>query len=551
MLNRPVYIRRLIYLILLALLVAVVPVLVGEDGVSAQDSPNQDLPWWSDRVFYEVFVRSFYDSDGDGIGDLRGLIEKLDYLNDGDPTTTDDLGVTGIWLMPIMQSPSYHGYDVVDYYTIEEDYGTNADFIELMNEAHARGIAVIVDLVLNHTSSQHPWFKAWRTGDEAYAGWYVSQPYEPTFRAPWGADVWHPAGDGRYYYALFWSEMPDLNYRTPNVTAQMEDVSRFWLEEMGADGFRLDAIKYLFEDGRELEHTEETFAWLEGYHDFVHEVEPDTLMVGEVWDSTPRITPYIGNKVDIAFDFDFATAILTAARGGNANSVGFTLSRLVRSYPPGQFATFLTNHDQNRVMNELNEDENAAKVAASLMLTSPGVPFVYYGEEIGMVGRKPDERIRTPMQWDDTQGGGFTTGSAWEPFSENMNTNTVAGMESDPDSLLNHYRALIHLRNDHAALRTGETVILKGGNLTVYAALRYTDDETLLIVVNLGKEAVTDYALTTSMGPLTGEINADMIFGDVGAGEAVAPVINDMGGFEGYKPFESLPPQSSFVIALR
>lgn len=177
-------------MILLAAL-PTLPVPPGGGGALAQDD---DLPWWNDRVFYEVFVRSFCDSDGDGIGDLRGVIEKLDYLNDGDPATTDDLGVTGIWLMPIMQSPSYHGYDVVDYYTVEDDYGTNEDFRALMDEAHARGIAVIVDLVLNHTSSQNPWFKAWRSGDEYYANWYVSQPYEPTFRSSSGADVWHPGG---------------------------------------------------------------------------------------------------------------------------------------------------------------------------------------------------------------------------------------------------------------------------------------------------------------------------------------------------------------------
>lgn len=328
----------------------------------------------------------------------------------------------------------------------------------------------------------------------------------------------------------------------------MEDVTRFWLEDMGADGFRLDALKYLIENGRELEHTEATLAWLEGYHDFVHQIEPDALMVGEIWDSTPAIVPYVGDKVDIAFDFDFAAAILTGARGGNANSVGFTLSRLVRSYPPGQFATFLTNHDQNRVMNELNADENAVKVAATVLLTSPGVPFIYYGEEIGMEGRKPDERIRTPMQWDDVQGGGFTSGQAWEPFSDNLNTNTVAAMDDDPGSLLNHYRALIHLRNDHAALRTGETALLKGGNLNVYAVLRYTEDETLVVVVNLGTETVTDYALETSLGPFTGEVEASVLFG---VGEVSAPAINDTGGFEDYRPLESLPPQSSFVIALR
>ena len=153
----------------------------------AAPAPVGDLPWWNDRVFYEVFVRSFYDSDGDGIGDLRGLIEKLDYLNDGDPATTDDLGVTGLWLMPIAQSPSYHGYDVTDYYTIEEDYGTNQDFLDLMDAAHARGMVVIVDLVLNHTSSEHPWFVASRAGDPEYADWYIWSDDPPDYARALGS----------------------------------------------------------------------------------------------------------------------------------------------------------------------------------------------------------------------------------------------------------------------------------------------------------------------------------------------------------------------------
>ncbi len=166
-------------------------------------APQEDLPWWNDRVFYEIFVRSFYDSDGDGIGDLRGVIEKLDYLNDGDPTTTTDLGITGIWLMPVAQSPSYHGYDVTDYYTIEEDYGTNEDFQELIQAAHDRGIAVIVDLVLNHTSSQHPWFIASEEGDPQFADWYIWSDDPPAYKGPWGQNVWHKRGD-RYFFGLFW-----------------------------------------------------------------------------------------------------------------------------------------------------------------------------------------------------------------------------------------------------------------------------------------------------------------------------------------------------------
>ncbi|MBE9472169.1 MAG: alpha-amylase, partial [Chloroflexi bacterium] len=195
--------------------------------------------WWNDAIFYEIFVRSFYDSDGDGVGDLNGLIEKLDYLNDGDPATTDDLGVTGLWLMPISQSPSYHGYDVADYLTVDDEYGTNEDFRRLMEEAHKRDIRVIVDLVLNHTSSQHPWFQSARDDvDSPYRDFYVWSEENPGYKSPWGGQVWHRTSSG-YYYGIFWEGMPDLNYDNPAVTTEMEEVIRFWLEDMGADGFRL------------------------------------------------------------------------------------------------------------------------------------------------------------------------------------------------------------------------------------------------------------------------------------------------------------------------
>ena len=203
------------------------------------------LPWWNDTVFYEIFVRSFADSTtgplaGDGIGDLQGIIEKLDYLQ--------GLGVRGIWLTPIMVSPSYHGYDVADYYTVKPEYGANADFTRLMAEAHRRGIRIIVDLVLNHTSNQHSWFQEAQKLDSPYRDWYIWAAEDPGYRGPWGQQVWHALAN-QWYYGMFTAEMPDLNYRTPAVTEAMHKVAGYWLTEMGADGFRLDAVRYLAEDG--------------------------------------------------------------------------------------------------------------------------------------------------------------------------------------------------------------------------------------------------------------------------------------------------------------
>ncbi len=209
-----------------------------------------DTHWWNDAVFYEIFVRSFYDSNGDGIGDFKGLMDKLDYLNDGDPDTHDDLGITGIWLMPIMKSPSYHGYDIQDYNATEPDYGSMQDFENFLEAAHQRGIKVIIDMVMNHSSNQHPWFTQSANNTGGYRDWYVWSPANPGFLGPWGQTVWFPRG-GNYYYGLFGSGLPDINYRDTALKNAMFDVVNFWLDK-GVDGFRLDAIKYLVEDGTDV-----------------------------------------------------------------------------------------------------------------------------------------------------------------------------------------------------------------------------------------------------------------------------------------------------------
>src|SRR5574341_1386720 len=278
------------------------PVTASSPSVTASATAITPSSWWNDRIFYEVFVRSFYDSDGDGIGDLQGLISRLDYLNDGDPSTTSDLGVTGLWLMPVMESPSYHGYDASDYYQIEQDYGSNEDFQQFVDEAHRRGMVVIIDMMLNHTSNLHSWFLDSQTPGSEHEDWYIWRTDDPGYLGPWGEQVWHPLGD-RYYYGIFWSGMPDLNYENPEVTAAMQDVARFWLEDMGVDGFRLDAVRHLIEDGQTQANTAQTHEWLEGFFAYVKSVNPDDLLVGEVWDSQVAIRPYIGGQLEIEFEF--------------------------------------------------------------------------------------------------------------------------------------------------------------------------------------------------------------------------------------------------------
>lgn len=522
--------------------------------VTAQDATQEPAPsstWWDQTVWYEIFVRSFYDSNGDGIGDLKGVTEKLDYLNDGDPQTTTDLGITGIWLMPITSAASYHGYDTLDYYAIEPDYGTLDDLKQLISEAHKRGIRVIMDLVLNHTGSGSEWFQKSADGDPQYADWYVWSDTDPKTKGPWGQTVWYPK-NGRYYYAAFWSEMPDLNYNNPAVRDEAFKIADYWLD-VGVDGFRLDAVKYIIEEevkGRLLmEDAPANRAFLADFRTHVKEHNPNAFIVGEIWDSSAVISRYMDDQsVDVAFEFDLSGAMLSAARATTKRDLERLQKSLQRKYGT-QIALFLTNHDQTRLMTVLNGDVNRNKVAASLLLTLPGTPFVYYGEEIGMVGDKPDELLRTPMQWDTTITGGFTTGRPWQRLQMGYRQVNVGDEEADPESLLNFYRSLIHLRNDHPALQSAGMVAMDQSHPFVYAYVRYEGDDRLLVLINLDDQPVENYKLTLNEGPLAGVTQAEVIFGDLPS--PALPTITEAGGFTDYVPWPSLPPFSTTIVALK
>jgi len=506
--------------------------------------PRGDLPWWNDRVFYEIFVRSFKDSDGDGIGDFSGLTASLDYLNDGDPTSTDDLGITGIWLMPIFPSPSYHGYDVTDYRAVNPEYGTMDQFTAFLDAAHERGIAVLIDLVINHTSVDHPWFAASAEGDPAYADWYVWSDVDPGATAPWGAPAWH-ALDDRYYFGLFWEGMPDLNLESPDVTVELRDIARFWIEDVGVDGFRLDAARHLIEDGDIVADTRATVAWLEGFSDYVHSIDSDALVLGEVWSSTSVASGYVPDALDLVFDFDIPAAGARSVELGEASFFEDALGIAQAAYAPLQYATFLTNHDMDRIMSNAGGSVPLAKLAATWLLTSAGIPFVYYGEEVGLQGVKPDERIRTPMPWNpDPPGLGFTTGTPWEPVFEGYETFNVLDETIDPDSLLSHYRKLINYRTDSTALRRGDLLPVQTNDSAVTSYLRSVGDDHVLVVLNLGAEHAINVQLTLESGPLDGYQGVTAIVGP----PAHAPSITASGGFDGYRPLESIPPLGFLVL---
>ena len=493
-------------------------------------------PWWNDTVFYEIFVRSYADSNGDGVGDLNGLISKLDYLK--------NLGITGLWLMPIHPSPSYHGYDVTDYYGVNPQYGTADDFKRLMSEAHARGIRVIIDLVLNHTSIEHPWFQAALDPKSPFREWYVWSQTDP------GQSGWHRAPTGDYYYGYFWEGMPDLNYRAPAVTEQMNDIVRFWLNDMGVDGFRLDAAKYLIEDGTSIQNTDATHQWYKNFRPVYTALKPQAMTIGEVWDVAPTAASYAqGDQLDLTFNFDLAQAFILAARTGRAEEAVKALNIGLNNFKPLQFGTFLTNHDQNRVMSQIGANLDKAKVGALLYLTAPGVPFVYYGEEIGLSGKKPDEDLRTPMQWSNEANGGFTTGTPWRAVNADYAERNVSTQIDNPASLLSLYRTLIRLRGQHAALRVGDFTAIKASNASVFASLRVSKEEAVLIIINLGKDPVSDVTLTLDKSSLAaGEYRGALLLGD---GPIAKLSVTATGGFAQYQPLSSLPGFSGVIVQLQ
>lgn len=475
---------------------------------------SAERAWWHDAVFYEVFVRSFADSaDGplanDGVGDFRGLTARLDYLNDGDPATTTDLGINALWLMPIAESPSYHGYDVVDYKAVDQEYGTAADFKAFTDACHERGIRVVVDLVLNHSSSRHPWFvEALADPDSPKRDWFTWSDTDPGYRGPWGQQVWHPTerdGSGPFYYGCFYRGMPDLNVTNADLTAELYAIARFWIEDMGVDGFRLDAIKHLIEDGPVQENTQATIDWLEDFQAYCKSLKPDFFSVGEVWSSTDQVKRYIPGAVDTAFEFDLAQAIIDAVNTADASGLEDRLKTVMNAYDT-PVATFLTNHDQARLMTQLGGHPGKARAAAALLMTLPGVPFLYYGEEIGHTGAKPDPNIRTPMQW-DADGTGFTAGTPWRPTQPDAARVNVADQFTRPGSLLEHYRSLIDLRTGNRAIRNGSTVVLDPPEPALVAFIRRDESGNgVLVVVNTGDESIGLYAVPmvrpVAAGPL-------------------------------------------------
>ncbi|MBD8874382.1 alpha-amylase family glycosyl hydrolase [Rhodanobacter sp. DHB23] len=444
--------RRLALLLSVALLPPTLAATPAATGKAAQ-APSD--------TYYEIFVRSWYDTNGDGIGDLNGVTAKLDYLK--------SLGVDGIWLMPVNPSPSYHGYDITDYEAINPQYGTMADFERLLQEAHKRGIKVVLDLVINHTSDQSPWFKAAQDPHSPYRAWYEWATPATDLKqiSATGGALWHAAAggqpaSGQHYLGVFTAEMPDLNYDNPAVRAEMVKVGRFWLDK-GVDGFRLDAAQHIYDDSESDMDSpvalQKNLAWWHEFHQGIAASNPHAWLVGEVARHNEDELPPWMASLDAVFNFPLATRLIDSAAQERDRDIGATLERMYdafRAAAHGRFddAPFLSNHDQERVMSQLDGNPQHMRTAAAMLLTLPGHPFVYYGEELGMRGEKPDEHLREPMRWYRAgKGPGETT---WEGWSAGDGAAvSVEAEQADPHSLLNWYRMLIQWRRDVPALREG------------------------------------------------------------------------------------------------
>lgn len=447
------------------------------------------------RTTYEIFVREFYDSDGDGTGDLKGVEEQLPYIH-------EEMGFDEIWLMPVCPSPSYHGYDVTDYEDINPDYGTMEDFQSLLSACHEKNVRVLLDLVVNHTSSEHPWFLEAAEylkglGEDAepdesvcpYVGYY-------NFTREAADGYAQLPGTSWYYEARFTDSMPDLNLDNEAVRDEIRDIMQFWLD-LGVDGFRLDATTSYYTDS-----SEDTIAFLQFLNDTAKEIHPDAYLVGEAWTDQGTYAEYYKSGIDSFFDFAFSGSegsIAKLARSRmSAKTFGESLEKeeaLYAGYNENYInAPFYTNHDMARSAGYFTGDaEPCVKLAGALNLLMQGNAFVYYGEELGMTGSGKDENKRAPMYWsaEESAEGMCTPPENMDTFE--MKFPSYEEQKDDPTSIVNYFKTAVHIRDAFPALKKGDTVV--NGTLSdddILAFTRsYEGEESVLVVLNAGEEEKT------------------------------------------------------------
>jgi maltose alpha-D-glucosyltransferase/alpha-amylase len=517
-------------------------------------------PWYKNAVFYEVYVRAFFDSDGDGIGDIRGLKEKLQYLK--------ELGVDCLWLLPIYPSPLQDdGYDIADYCSIHPDLGTLGDFKELLKAAHDIGLRVIIDLVLNHTSDQHPWFQTARSDPlSPYREYYVWSPTDQEYsqariifidteKSNW---AWDEAA-GQYYWHRFYSFQPDLNFDNPAVRKEILNIVDFWLK-LGVDGFRADAVPYLFErEGTNCENLPETHAYLKELRGYVDRKYPGRVLLCEANQWPRDVLAYFGNgdEFHLAFNFPLMPRIFMALRQGDRSPIQWANAQ-VPAIPAGcQWCTFLRNHDEltlemvtpeerewmwreyapdrrmrlnlgirRRLAPLLDNDIRKIELANSLIFSLPGTPIIYYGDEIGMGDdiALPDRNgVRTPMQWRNGRGAGFSAAEtlfsplisapAFSPGAVN-----VEAQKKDSGSLWHFMKKLISIRKGHPAFGLGDYREVDCSSKAVLGYFRSLEPERILVVNNLGREpAEIKLSINEANGKMTDLLSGKTISLDNGS----------------------------------
>jgi maltose alpha-D-glucosyltransferase/alpha-amylase len=486
--------------------------------------------WFKNAVFYEASVRAYKDSTGDGLGDLAGMTQKLDYLA--------DLGIDCLWLNPIYPSPlKDDGYDISDYCAVHPDYGSLDDFKHLVEQAHIKGLRVITDLVVNHTSDQHPWFQAarrdrnspyreyyvWSDSDQKYSN--VRIIFVDTEKSNW---TWDEQA-GQFFWHRFYSHQPDLNYDSPAVRQEMLNTMKFWLD-LGVDGFRVDAVPYLIErEGTSCENLPETHAYLKEMRRFVDTNYPGRILMCEANQWPQEVRAYLGegDEFQMAFHFPLMPRIFMALRRGDATPIRWVLDN-TPTIPEGtQWCTFLRNHDEltlemvteeerqwmwaqyapqprmrqnlgirRRLAPLLDNDRCLIELANSLLFTLPGTPIIYYGDEIGMGDNiwLPDRNgLRTPMQWDSSTSAGFSSvEKTYSPVIDtppyDYHTVNVTRQRKEPGSLWNSIRRMIILRKAHPVLGYGDLNWVEAGTNAVLAYFRLLSQERILVIHNLSPE---------------------------------------------------------------
>lgn len=446
------------------------------------------------RTYYEVFVYSFYDSDGDGIGDLNGVTEKLDYIQ--------DMGFNGIWLMPIMPSPSYHKYDTTDYCAVDSQYGTVEDFQKLLEECHKRDIRVIIDFMINHSSNQHTWFQtAYSYLNNLKSGEKPSKkdcPYIDYYhfvKEDEATSSYYQVGSSDWYYeGAFVDTMPDLNLNSKKVRGEIEEAAKFWLD-MGVDGFRLDGVKFY----TGLADTNiDILTW---FNDYVKSLNKDAYIVSEVWDNYNVAAEYLKSGINSTFDFSTGQStgtIVKYVRQSVDTGVGQKFADVMMNIenmtseanPESTVAEFLTNHDTGRMANILG-DETKVKVAYAMELLMAGNAFVYYGEEIGLAGAGSDPNFRAPMYWSATDNTGITAGPPEMDSFDNLHP-AVDEQQKDENSILNFVKRCIRLRNENPEIARGTTEkISEVTDESICAITRTYEDSQIVLLYNLSGQQKT------------------------------------------------------------